>query len=136
MRRWSCCLGATALVGLLVSGVGGDQEIAGPDRVLPAEACTAIVQEANKVIQEALKGRMPADHHRYRPKNVIRPNALLIALAAQNRMGNQGVEARRLATLRDAALDLAEAVKKDPPDAAAVVRLARTLQRFPDVEPD
>jgi hypothetical protein len=67
---------------------------------------------------------------------VIRANALLIALAAQNRLGNQDVEARRLATLRDTALNLGKAVEKKPPDRAEILKLGQTLDRFPNLQPN
>jgi hypothetical protein len=127
---------ALALAPLLLSGVAGEQPPAEPNRVLPEEACAAIVREANQFIREALEGPRPGSASRPSPPDVvIRANALLIALAAQNRMGGRGAEARQLATLRDAALDLGKAVEKRPFDRAKVARLARALGRFPDLEP-
>jgi hypothetical protein len=123
-------------VPLLLAGVAGEQ--ASADRnVLPEEACTAIVQEASKFIRVSLKSRrLDRPFRGSGPKGVIRANALLIALAAQNRMGSQGAEARRLAGLRDAALNLVKAVEKNPRDRAEVLQRAQTLERFGNLQPN
>src|SRR5262249_39579464 len=64
----------------------------------------------------------------------IRANALLIALAAQNRMRSARGDGKELATLRDAALKLAAAAEKK--DLADVLKHAAILSHYPRIKPD
>src|SRR5262245_54592710 len=107
------CLALTAFA---LAGVRAAPEPAPPPRetdprVLPERAFLAIVKESNKFIQEPLAGARPSFFFPARVNPVpVRSNALLIALAAQNRMG-AAADGPALATLRDATLKLAAAVR-------------------------
>jgi cytochrome c556 len=107
--------------------------------VLHDDDFRGIVEDANRYIQDALaKGRKaapkPTDAHGY--SSTVRSNTLLIALAAQNRMGDPDADAKPLATLRDAAVSLADAVEQKPPDFDKVLRLADLLNQYPKLKAD
>jgi len=132
------CLGAAA------SGRARPLPLAPPpreakERVLSDEAFRAIVREANQSFQEPLVKALTAFP---RPVDasvhyaLTRSNALLIALAAQNRMRAGGDDARKLATLRDTAAKLAATIERNPYDLAEVLRLADLLNRYPDLAAD
>jgi hypothetical protein len=124
---------ALALLPVFLAGAGPPAD----NRVVPEEALAAMVRDANRFIREAVKGEQPVGTDgRHSRCGVISSNALLIALAAQNRMGNGDEKARQLATLRDTAVSLAAAVQNKPCDPAEVARLAGRLARFPDLKPD
>ncbi|MCI0380415.1 MAG: hypothetical protein L0215_22755, partial [Gemmataceae bacterium] len=101
-----------------------------PQRVLSDAALTALVHEANQFIQQSLQDPSP------KAAIDIRANALLLALAAQNRMAHKDVEVRLPATLRDVALNLALEVKQRPQDPAQLSKLAGALSRFPNLKSD
>jgi hypothetical protein len=105
--------------------------------VLPDKAFLEIVKEANRFIQEPLaRDRPDAPVRGETAVGTFRANALLIALAAQNRMGRADADAGQLATLRDAALKLAEAVEKQPCDLAEVRKQAEILNQYPNLKAD
>ncbi|HJZ53999.1 MAG TPA: hypothetical protein VKE74_03535 [Gemmataceae bacterium] len=131
-------LGLTAVV-LGLAGARADQPGVPKEPVVPDEAFRAIVKEANHFIQEPLtKARTaspkPADASGY--YGSARSNALLIALAAQNRMRDGRADAGRLATLRDAAVRLADVVQNNPRNLTEIVQLADLLNSYPDLKAD
>lgn len=87
----------------MTAPVGG--EAVAPSRVLPDDAFTALVQEANRYIHDALKKSDPRFTYL-----TLRASALVIALAADNRILNKDA-ARSAAALRDAALNLVEGLE-------------------------
>jgi hypothetical protein len=96
------------------------EELAG-DALTPAEFAR-LVEQTSKLVQTALKDR-PDDQAR----NKARTAAVLLAAVAQS--GNAGGDAKQRATVRDAALAMADAIKKDQLDdarkgAAALPKLA------------
>lgn len=106
--------------------------------VLHDDDFRGIVEEANRHIQDALtksrKATKPADADGY--SGTVRSNTLLIALGAQNRMGDPDADGKQLATLRDTALNLVDAVEKKSPDFDEVVRLADLLNQYPKLKAD
>jgi hypothetical protein len=107
--------------------------------VLHDDDVRGIVAEANRYIQDSLaKPRKaspkPSDARGY--YNTTRSNALLIALAAQNRMAGLDAERKQLATLRDTALNLVDAVEMKPPDFDEALRLADLLNQYPKLKAD
>ncbi len=140
-------LSATALSGVLafvgLASVRAGGEVAPQPRevgkqVIPEAVFREIVSEANKFIQGPLAKSAASRGSCYLPVETTRANALLIALAAQNRMGSAGtgVEAAKLATLRDAAVELAKTLEKNPNDNPEALKYAAILNRFPDITPD
>src|SRR5436305_683307 len=101
--------------------------------VLHDDDFRGIVEEANRYIQDALtksrKATKPADASGY--SSTVRSNALLIALVAQNRTGDPDADGKQLATLRDTALSLVEAVERKPPEFDKALRLADLLNQYP-----
>src|SRR5262249_21544759 len=105
----------------------------GQEPILPDRAFREIVREANKFIQEPLAKAQPTPLPELSAMT-IRANALLIALAAQNRMRSARGDGKELATLRDAALKLAAAAEKK--DLADVLKHAAILSHYPRIKPD
>jgi len=103
-------------------------------QVVPDCAALAIVKEANKFIREPLS-KPPRSVFRQVeiPPARARANALMIALVAQNRMGAPGADTRRFVALRDAALQLATELRKNPRSLNEVRRLVDVMNRFPDI---
>ncbi|MCI0638794.1 MAG: hypothetical protein L0Y72_09815 [Gemmataceae bacterium] len=121
----------TAFAVLALKGPGPKRTAAvDHQRVLSDAALTALVQEANQFIRQSLQDLSA--------KGVvdIRANALLLALGAQNRMGQKDLEARVPATLRDVALTLAQEAKQRPSNLAPLLKLADSLSRFPNLDSD
>ena len=132
---------AVASRGVIVSVVGAVAAPAPPkdkakEPVLPDAIFRDIVKEANQYIQEPLNKVRKAQ-----PKpgeligyTTIRANALLIALATQNRMNDPDADAKQLATLRDTAVDLADAVKNNARNFDKALHLADLLNQYPDLK--
>src|SRR5262249_20676917 len=95
--------------------------------------------ESNQFIQVALTTSRnapskSASANSYR--SATRANALLIALAAQNRMDGPDADTRQLATLRDTAVKLGIVAGHNKPDFGEVVRLPDLLNTSPKLKAD
>lgn len=143
MKTSLFCVAVVCLGGAAALGPAAPLSLAPPprevkERVLTDAAFRAIVREANQFIQEPL-AQVRAVPRSVDPSSLhalTRSNALMIALAAQNRMRAGGDDAGKLATLRDTAVKLAAAVGHNPRDPAAVLRLADLLNQYPDLAAD
>jgi hypothetical protein len=135
---------AVASLGMIVAVVGAVAAPAPPkdkpkEPVLPDAIFRDIVKEANQFIQKPLtaaRKESPKPRGAGGYYSAARSNALLIALAAQNRMADPDADAKQLATLRDTAVNLAEAVKQSPPNLDKVLKLADLLNQYPELKAD
>ncbi|MBA4190937.1 MAG: hypothetical protein C0467_23360 [Planctomycetaceae bacterium] len=116
-------------------------------QVMPERVFQEIVKESTRFIQAALtkepstkpRPALPAACNvSITSARTIRANALLIALAAQNRILSVGTgpDAAKLATVRDAAVKLAIAVAKNPTDNPDLLTLIAILSQYPDLKAD
>src|SRR5262249_26628513 len=141
------CYVAVLCLAVVIGGTAGRADPPAPpaklkepqEPVLHDDDFRGIVEEANRYIQDALaKPRKaspkPTDTRGF--YNPCRSNALLIALAVQNHMGDPDADGKQLATLRDTALNLVDAVEKKPLDFDEVVRLADLLNQYPKLKAD
>lgn len=101
----------------LGTGLAGDQD-AGRGRVMPDEAFAAIVQEARQTIRSTLQKGEPRSTYFN-----VRVNALVIAMAADNRLARRDAD-RSAGELRDAALNLSEGLQMHYVGPDWVIRLA------------
>ncbi|HEV3260851.1 MAG TPA: cytochrome c [Gemmataceae bacterium] len=125
MRTHARLLVAGVLVPALGFGLLAAGDSPGPP-VLPETALAVVVKEAVKNIEK------PADKMTAKR---IRANAFMVAVAAQDAMLNKGADARRLATLRDAAIRLAKAAAGKRVNQAEAKKEAAVLASFPNIEP-
>jgi len=117
-------------------------------QVLPERVFQDIVMESTQFIQETLNKEQQSIKPRPalaaacnisgRSARTIRANALIIGLAAQNRMLGVGTgpDAAKLATLRDAAVKLAVAVAKNPTDNPHLGAQVEILSLYPNLAAD
>jgi len=110
---------STGLIALILLGPGwaGDRRVE-RGQALPDEAFTAIVREASKSIDSSLRKGEPRSTY-----ITVRVNALVIALAADNRLIKKDAD-RSVADLRDAAVNLVEGLELYHTDRAWGLRLA------------
>src|SRR5437588_2926361 len=93
---------------------------------------TEVIAEAVKNVQTGLDSRA----NDKKTPALVRTNALLIALAAQDGMGKEGINARQLATIREAALALAKAAPGKKLDLTVARKQADILAQFPNLTAD
>jgi hypothetical protein len=135
-RCLTVILSALALASLVwSSAVGGGPE-ATRKFELPQAAFDDIVRGASKTIQKEI-------HEAHPDWRELRSQALLIALAAQNRMAGNKEDRPRFATLRDSAVKLASALDLDilnangsPRNIGEARKQAQVIGQFPRLKPD
>jgi len=121
---------APAVVFWLLAGGGTSTGDSPSPPAVPQAAVAGVVKEAVKNIDAALN--KPAD--KITAKR-IRANACIAALAAQDAMLNKEGDATRLATVRDAAIKLAQAAAGKSVHDAEARKQAAVLASFPNTEP-
>lgn len=137
MRMHACWLGVFALVLVLLAGsLTGSPETAagagGPKSIMPEAAFSETVKEALQNIQGALDSK---PNEKSTPA-LVRTNALMIAAAAQDNINRPGADVKQLATIRLAALKLAEASQKKKFNLEEAKRQAAILGPFPNITAD
>lgn len=124
---------APALAAWLLGGAGAG-EAADTERkpILTGATLAELVKETAAMIRNDLNGRDS-------PKVMgakVKTNALIIAVAAQNGMASSAADAKHLATLRDAALKLAQTVGAGKINVSEAKKQVELIVQFPDLTAD
>lgn len=129
-QRWVTVRNTGLLIALGVLAIAESGAAADAKKgVLPDADYPKLVKRLTKGIQDALKGGSPSDE----AKEKARTAAVLIAAAAQQRL--DGPRGQQRATVRDAALKAAAAIKSGKyDDALKLVDSLATLKEDPDAK--
>ncbi len=119
-------LGAAALLGGVVGLI---QSTHAADPLPDAEFKALVEEDAKNIVawaeigKNAVAGKDPKAKDKLKHVNrAVKSNALLVALAAQNRMtGKNAADDAKLAALRDAAVDIAKSVRAKKFDSALTI---------------